>query len=515
MDLFELPSYTNYERTGLLKNQMENLNARLVSIVKSKQLSPGINIDSEKQEILNELDSSIHIIQVEIAILQQIPRNVLTFEEIRFKQAVINNYRDFKNYAEEVIEDYQNVIIMHNTDIIKCVKRRIEEPFTRAFGNDSISSVVYRRASSPQRRSAHEDTESDIIFVIFEDHETDQYYGIDLEGNKAVGNISDYEDLSEPLSCNFFIIKDSRLFAEKILDIQTDTKKKLLFENQFFKYVTINCFKSYHNHAEDSFANWMTGPCDACRGIIREQIQDSKLQNYKFSQYLLNDIAQSYTREPLSRIPIYPVHCMVWGYFLLYFDVSNSNNQIYKRKKVLQQFKCLFTKDSNDEKKLYQKIENHIYPRKPLIELFLPEIKFLMHRFLYNKFNIPDPLQSNWVEYVGDHSQPVDTSPKTFLHYLLNVVLSNLLSREVYDSLLITLSNITITLSDDMTKRDGHHNYSMIKDIIDRVILKYKLKQEAGKIVNNKNVSRTKKNSKLVNNKITSRQKKISRKHKN
>ena len=514
MDIFESESYLKYGDDSL-KNQMENLNARLVSIVKSKQLSPGINIDSEIGELIHLLDSNISIIQVEIAILQQIPRNALTFEEIRFKQAVINNYRDFKNYAEEVIEDYQNVIIMHNTDIIKCVKRRIEEPFTRAFGNDSISSVVYRRAADPHIQSAHEDTESDIIFVIFEDHETDQYYGIDFEGNKAVGNMSDYEPMSDPPSCNYFIIKDPRLFAEKILDIQTDTKKKLLFENQFFKYVTINCFKSYHNHAEDAYPNWMTGPCDACNGIIRGWIQDSKLQNYKFSQYMLNDLAESYTRERLRRTQVYPVHCMVWDYFLLYFNVSNSNNEIYKRKKVLQQFKCLFTKDSNDEKKLYHKIENQIYPRKPLIELFLPEIKFLLHRILYDKFNIPDRLQSNWVEYVRDHSQPVDTSPKTFLHYLLNVVLSNLVSREVYDSLLITLSNITITLSDDMTTRDGHHNYSMIKDIIDRVILKYKLKQEAGKLGNNKNVSKRKKSSKLFKNKIGSRGKKISRKNKN
>jgi len=496
MDIFESESYLRYGDDSL-KHEMENFNARLVSIVKSKQLSPTINIDSEIGDLFQLLDSKLSNIQAEIERLQKIANTVPEFQEIQFKKAIIYNYRDFKNYAMEVIEDVQNVIIVLNSNIIKCVKRKIV-----VSDNDDPMGIQYWYYSQ------NPDTESDIIFVIFENPETNQYYGIDIEGNKASGNMSDYELLSEPPSCNYFIITDPSLFAQDILRIKTDTKKKLLFENQFFKYVNRNCFISYHNHEPDTFSNWMTGPCDACRGIYRERIHDSELQNYKFSEQMFNRLAQ--TGSIWIRTAVYPVHNSVWEYFLLYFNLSISNNEIYNTKIILQQFKCLFTKDENEEKILYQKIENQLYPKKPLIEFFLPEIKFLLHRIY-----IPNSLQGEWEKYVREHNKPVDTKPESFLQYLLNVVLSNLVDRDLLKSLLSTLSEMTTSLTKDMSTTDGRMNYKFISDIIDRVLRKFKLTQEGGKLGNNKNVSKRKKGSKLLNNKISNRGKKISRKHQN
>ena len=99
-----------------------------------------------------------------------------------------------------------------------------------------------------------------------------------------------------------------------------------------------------------------------------------------------------------------------------------SNNSFHVSR-ALQNFKCLFTHSPADEIQLYNDIDtfllkspDHRFRTKKLIDLFIPEIKFLTHIILYNKLklSIPHKLQMEWDKYVGDQSQPVNTSPYFF-----------------------------------------------------------------------------------------------------
>ena len=641
MDFFEKHFSSNFGHGFLeLRNQMESYNQKLVSIVKTLQLSPDINIEAEKNELSDVLDENIrkieHIIEPlneilktkdsiledikhrivdEISNLESIATankwrrivptsfwselsrttyftekdageiivgsryvgpndsggyptelkkiheleqfnslNTLYYEqdrrfkniisEIQYNQDIIDNYTDFKTFADKVIQDFQNVIIIPNSDIIKCVRRGspTDEQSSRvgfdddrhSFPSDVIPSRLDDRFSFPSdvMPSRHDDrhssglydefgnftrtldTHSDIIFVIFENHDIHQYFGIDMNGELAIGHMVDYHITPNPPFCNFFIISDSNKFAEKILDIKTDTKKIILFENQFFKYADIHCFLSSHNHQADEFPNWRE-PCNGCTGRFNNEIQNSSLQNFKFTDYMLNPGILNTTRGRRYSNTVYPAHASLWYNFVSRFNESNN----YNKKNILQQFKCLFTKDDNEEKILYLNLQNSIYPKTPLIELFLPEIKFLLHRILYHKFKIHDRFQTEWVNYVVAHNKHVNTPPQTFLHYLLNVVLSNLVPRDLYKSLLSSLGETTEILTKGMTSGQGfseNYQYTLIIKIIDKVLSKFTLNLEGGR-KNKKSKSKIHKNkiSRQKNNKSKiSIQKNISKKHK-
>jgi len=375
---------------------------------------------------------------------------------IPYYHHILKNYKDFLDYSNEIIQDFTNVIILVNTDIISTLK--ILDP-------ESIRELS-----------------SEYLYVIDED--TDFYYGItELGFEKNLFKITTDVTIDTKKS-PYFIISDLDKFIHKIFEIKTDTRKKLLFENL---YSIISNPRNF-----DCDDDW---ECRAPRSPIPETDVIIEMPNYKLAEGLISNYSYKYN---------YTLVTQIWIFFVK--EIQNGNS--YNRKNILQQFKYLFTKDSNEEKILYLKLENYINPKTTLFELFLPEIKFLLHRIY-----IPDRLQTEWDEYVAEHNKSVTTKPETFLHYLLNVVLSNLVSRELYKSLLITISEMTRALTIDMSTKDRRTNYKLISDIIDRVIQKYKLKQEGGiQPYKKKNVSRTKKGSKLLNNKITSRQNKISRK---
>ena len=382
------------------------------------------------------------------------------FDEISIQMQnylhIIDNYREFKVYATGMIRDYENVIIFSNSDIIKCVKRRI------VSGSDSFN-------PNP--------IEEDIIFVIFENE--NEYYGININGARKIVDISDYEVMIDAPKCSHFIISDLKKFTEKILDIKTDRKKKILFENQFTMVIAYECFMLYHNHADDEPSNWRD-PCPACNGTYAADIIYSELQNYKFTEYMLNPISNK-LKESTSywdhfKVPIYPVYHAVWENFILRFNQSNN----YTKKYILQQFKCLFTTNDEQEKMLYEKMEMLIQPQK-LIDLFIPEIKFLLHRIY-----LPTTLETEWINYTSGHNKPIETPPQEFLDYLLTVPLSNLVSKHLYLSLLSSLDNMMKLLSKRLSTKitNKQKRRAIISKIIHRVVSNFVLKQDGGNSTN-------------------------------
>jgi len=604
MDFFE--KYHEPDRKELM-NEMENFNERLVSIVKKLQSSPDINIEAEKNDFFQLLDSNMRkyinliepltaILKTKDSILEELQNHIVDeivkleeiakqnkwkrvvsstkwveatrelwaidkdagdnivnsyyinsdsrdgynnrikdskldqfnisnanydkenrkFSEISQKsanyQSILDNYGDFNHYAHEIINDFKNVIIFLNSDILKCVKKRI------VAIADGDAHVFTREFSDYQYQEDEVIAmERDIIFVIFED--SGLYYGIDIEGHRKIGNINEYEVMPEPPKCGHFIISDLEKFVEKILDIQMDTKKKILFDNQFTKLIDFNCFMLYHNHQEDEHENWRD-PCPACNGKYAGEIIHSEIQNYKFVEYMLNPLSnkteESHRRWDYNRVPVYPVHDAIWQKFIVQFKESN-----YNRKIILQQFKCLFTKDDEQETMLYQKIDIALQPKK-LIELFIPEIKFLLHRIY-----IPNELLSEWTNYTSANNKPINTPPQHFLQYLLTVVLSNLVSKDLYLSLESSLGSMIRSLTANIAT-DTSNPYldlgmrsKMISQLINKIVTKFVLKQSAGKLRNNK-FSKKQIGGKLLHKKISKKQiagkllhKKISRKHNN
>ena len=114
-----------------------------------------------------------------------------------------------------------------------------------------------------------------------------------------------------------------------------------------------------------------------------------------------------------------------------------------------------------------------------LIDLFIPEIKFLLH-----KIYIPNQLQLEWTNYTSAYNKHVNTSPKQFLHYLLNVVLSNLVSKNLHKSLILTLDTMMKSLSMELATTENSKTYWLdVSQIINRVLANAVFNQSGAKLL--------------------------------
>ena len=90
-----------------------------------------------------------------------------------------------------------------------------------------------------------------------------------------------------------------------------------------------------------------------------------------------------------------------------------------------------------------------------------------------------------WYTYVGEYDKPVNTSPHIFLHYLLNVVLSNLVSKKLYLSLII---NIDTMISMELVTTENSKTYRLdVSQIINRVLAKLVFNQSGAKLLKKEN----------------------------
>ena len=270
--------------------------------------------------------------------------------------------------------------------------------------------------------------------------------------------------------------------------------KLLLFEHGSAKFIKKFKFSrfNYEYSGSDSDSDFDDG------GLLQRSISwvSQSLDENTFYLYSLFDLFLSKSKnyaEIFNTIHWYPFeNNYIWNIF---FNLLTSNNKLH-RTCALQNFKYFFIKNDIELNNLHKDINRYIttntqFTNMKLIDFFIPEIKLLLHRILYDKLEVRlhDNLQREWDAYVIEYNKPPNTRPQTFLNYLLNVVLEKLVHRDRYKCLLTTLSGMFESLITEMAKNKGLDgpNYKFISDIIDRLVRKqFKLKQLAGKLVSKK-----------------------------
>jgi len=420
-------------------------------------------------------------------------------DKLKFKQLdivtinqIIQLMNEMTQYYQELIDNYRDVLILTNKT--SCL-----------FQVEILDKTEILTIDQEYYESNY--NESEILYMDVYLELEDYYYG-DCKGKLIPILKTNCIPLDRPIESaplDYLMINDK--FIQQLL--LTDKCNFLLFENIISKpavYVLPG-----PSVMTDTLEEYFPGPTT---GDLVEII--NVFIKTKYNE-IFNDEFKNYYEEYKNNNSLNYIKFLLFDHLLKYLTSNNS----FHMSRALQNFKCLFTHSPADEIQLYNDIDtfllkspDHRFRTMKLIDLFIPEIKFLLHRiFLYNKLPIPHKLQMEWEKYVGDHSQPVDTLPNTFLQYLLNVVLTNLVSSKLYINLLSKIGILTRDLTIDMTKIDGKTQYDLTSNIIERVLQQYKFNQKGGEHIYIKNISRKKKSRNILNNKIMSRQKKIIRKN--
>jgi hypothetical protein len=477
------------------------------------------NINDE----ITKTQNRIHDINIDIIKMNKSTEMIKQF--ILYYKELIVNAQDVVIITNENSRLYQVTVIstdqLFTKKIVYADPSEWFNPITRA---DFPKAEIDMACQTDQVPSVHRPRENECLPVLSDildvfDEDEDYYYGI-CTGVRVLTRKDNCVKIEQPERCTLPYFVMNNHFARKLLlkdltlDQLPEKNRLVLFEHRKYHLLQSSSFQTYHGHWSDEVFGRPPACCmsssdnksygDDAKNIITLPIQNMFDDNHRLYRYE-RDIFKIFIFNNLLRL-------------------LRSNNSFY-RSCALQNFKYLFTHSPDEEIELYNNINEHLHdPHNwdfrlniKLIDLFIPEIKFLMHRILYDKLKIPDRLQMEWEKYVAEHNKPPETKPQNFLHYLLNVVLSNLVSRKLHRSLLSKLGEITIALTRDMTSGQSVSNrgqYKMIIDMIERVI-QYELKQEGGIRTYKKNISRKKPGRKLLNNKISNRQKKISRKHTN
>ena len=447
----------------------------------------------------------------------------------------IQLFEQFKIYYERLIANAKDVVIITNdnsrlyqvtvisTDQLYTKKISYSDPFEHFYPvtiADFPKVEIDLACQSDHLHSLPRRNEDECALVLSNildvfDEDDDYFYGI-CSGVRVFTRKDNCIQIDEPAKCTIPYIVMNKHFVRKLLlndlpssiDHFTEKYRLILFEHRTYHILEQSSFQLHHGHISDEFFTIVPSCCFDRGG--NKSYGDNDLN-------LLTLLIQNPFNDMLDRLKTF-----FWNQMVLLFT---SNNSFY-RSCALQNFKYLFTHSPEEEIDLYNNINEYLRESPELnfrlnfklIDLFLPEIKLLLHRILYDKlydkFKIPDKLQMEWEKYVAEHKKPVDTKPQKFLHYLLSVVLSNLVPKDLFSSLRSTLSVMLQSVSIDMATIDGQMKYTFISDIIDRVLKKFILKQEGGIRKHKKNISKRKTGRKLLNNKITSRGNKISRKQK-
>ena len=425
-------------------------------------------------------------------------------DRLKFKQLdivyinqIIQLINEMTQYYQQLIDNYRDVLILTNKTSCLFQVEILDKTEILTIDQEYYESKL---------------NESEILYMDVYLELEDYYYG-DCKGKLIPILKTNCIPLGNPIESaplDYLMINDK--FIQQLL--LTDKCNFLLFENIISKpavYVLPG-----PSVMSDSLEEYFPGPTT---GDLVEIINIFIKTKYN---EIFNDEFKNYYEEYENNNSLNYIKFLLFNHLLKYLTSNNS----FHMSRALQNFKCLFTHSPADEIQLYNDIDtfllkspDHRFRTKKLIDLFIPEIKFLTHIILYkqlqipNKLPIPHKLQIEWEKYVGDHSQPVDTLPNTFLQYLLNVVLTNLVPRELYSDLLSKIGIMTKDLTIGMTKIDGKTQYDLTGKIIERVLQQYKFNQKGGEHIYIKNISRKKKSRKILNNKIMSRQKKIIRKN--
>jgi hypothetical protein len=201
-----------------------------------------------------------------------------------------------------------------------------------------------------------------------------------------------------------------------------------------------------------------------------------------------------------------------------------SGDRTVNKKMLLQNMKCLFAKTAARQVQLYRHIDDALsvvpsrdrYVRVELIDLFIPEIRFLiLMRTIFAlktrnpSFGIPDSYRNRWEMYLRDNNLGRDTTPEDYLNYLCVDVLSNLISHKQYLELLAKSSEMSLLLLEGMSSPNSFYD---TMGIINRIVSKImnRDKKEGGRLKSKKNCVQNKK-SKNQNKKSRNKNQKTKR----
>jgi len=491
---------------------ISTLNKKLINIIKNEQLT-----DQEIHLFLSELETAREQMERIINELTHTFEHQNGYAEIsewefRKTHALYTEQLHFYiPYYIKIINNLKDVVIFTNQNscLFQVYVKDIHFLFT-------IKDFRYEYIRLVDRMAARGEEIIPDEFAVMDVYDTDDeyYYGI-CNGKKVFTPIENTDKLSPDsvahFPLNYLVINDHFMNLLFTTDLSTDNPniphKLLLFECGSAEFVKKCIFYDDSYVSDDS-----DDDRPPLRRMPRWIPQDAQKQT--FHPFTLFDLfltkSKNYAEIFRDRYQ-FPLNTNdIWNIF---FNLLTSNNKLH-RTCALQNFKHFFIKNDVELNKLHEDINRYTrtntqFTNMKLIDFFMSEIKFLLRKILYNKLKIRDSLQWEWDAYVLEYNKSADTPPQFFLHYLLNVVLFKLVSKDLFISLITTLGSMSKSLSAEMSKEgfDRPEMHKFITDIIDSVLRQFKLKQQGGKLV-----SKKKNRQKLLNNKINSRQKKISRK---
>lgn len=472
---------------------------------------------SEKSELIHDLNSKL------LDIIRDLQSGVESTHKIKILIKLIDRLSSdikdmFLKYCHERIENYNDVIIFTNYENMIC-QVQIEDP-TRV---NTIEDSYYRNEYV-------EIQHNDIVEVFDEDEQN--YYGIH-NGNKVFtskDNCTIVESL-HPITVQYFVMNHT--IANKILlkilsinkEIIQHKCKLLLFEYLKWEGLNRGTFYLAHNHAGDEFHS-LGGMCPGCEGITNFPTKDELILTI-FEPYT-NRYNETETHKRsigfmYYHTERYSFENILWQNFinLLRWGRHLNNSYLHRiddipiiefsKMNLIQNFKCLFAKSRVEEIELNKDINDALmkyYPQIGLIDLFIPDIKFILRmKYLFDirkripLFNIDEYTLNQWNNYCEMNTNMRHVNPAMYLNYLFTTVLQDAINTKVYSNIIMSLNTLILPLIDQMVDSKkpnyGYFNVNkMIISIIDRIITKKNLfgQQKAGAIVARKKSKKQQKN---------------------
>ena len=424
----------------------------------------------------------------------------------------------FLKYCIERVENYNDVIIFTNYENMIC-QVQIQDP--RRVNGVEISSYELEPM---------EIQHNDIVEVFSEDAE--YYYGI--YNGKKVHTRKDNCTIVEsthPLTAQYFVMNHT--IATKILlkiasinnDVIQHKCKLLLFEYLNWEGLNHGSFYLAHNHAGDELHS-LGGMCPGCQGITVFPTNDELILTIfepytnRYNEIDTHDRSIGNMHYYSER---YSFENILWLNFINLLRFARPLNDSYSHEiddspiikfskmNLIQNFKCLIAKTRSEETELNKDINAALmkyYPVIELIDLFIPDIKFILRmKYLFDiKMRIPlfyiDGYTLNqWNNYCEMNTNMRNVNPAMYLNYLFTNVLQDAINTKVYSYIIKSLNTLISPIIDQMVDSKkpnyGYFNVNkMIISILDRIISKKNLfvQQKAGAIVARKKSKKQQKN---------------------
>ena len=427
----------------------------------------------------------------------------------------------FLKYCRERIENYKDVIIFTNYENMIC-QVQIQDP-TKVYKNDEEKYYVWDKIHQ------HNDT-----IEVF-DQDEQNYYGIH-DGNKVFTSIDNciIVESTQHNTYSYFIMNDN--IATKILlkilsfnkDIIQHKCKLLLFE--YLKWEGLSPSSFHLDHipgCNDDYAPYFfsleRGVCPGCHGITAFQAKDELLltifEPYT-SRYTVIETRERSIGFMYYHVEVYSFENILWRNFISLLRCGRPFSHFYRYytpafqlsiSNLLQNFKCLFARTRIEEIRLNQHINDalkHYEPEKELIDLFIPEIKFILRmKYLFDirkripSFYIDKYTLNQWNTYCEINMNTHDVNPAMYLNYLFTTVLQDVINPKVYSFIIMSLNNLILPMIDQMVdpKNPDYGSFNVNKMImihIDHIIRKKNLfgEQKAGAVVSRMKSKKQQKN---------------------